>query len=145
MGIETSSFDDFLKAFLRGRSNPWGSWGAHVEFWLATDSAKTNRLLLVKYEDLRRDTEGVFRQVLQFLGVEARDEVVKDAIANNSLEAMRSKEDKARQEGWRPTARSDIRFINTGTVTGWREKLTTEQAKSIERHFARPLSELGYL
>jgi hypothetical protein len=99
----------------------------------------------VKYEDLRRDTEGLFRNILQFLGVTANEQLVRDAIANNSLEAMRSKEDKARQKGWRATARSDIRFINTGAVTGWRERLTAQQARSIEQRFARPLAELGYL
>lgn len=145
LGIETGDFDGFLEKFLKGRSNPWGSWGNHVEFWLTSESARDGRLLMVKFEDLRRDTERTFRKILDFLDASAGDDTVRRAIENNSLHNMRAKEDEARRQGWRPRARSDIRFINTGAVTGWREKLSREQATLIEREFGTTLAKLGYL
>ena len=144
-GIETGSFDDFLIDFVRGTSNPWGAWGDHVEYWLNSASARNGRLHLIKFEDLRSDTEGVFTRALAFLGVDSSGELVGKAIANNSLQQMRTKEDSARERGWRERARADIRFINTGSVAGWQDKLKPYQARLIEDRFGDALRQLNYL
>ena len=144
-GIETGSFDDFLIDFVRGTSNPWGAWGDHVEYWLNSASARNGRLHLIKFEDLRSDTEGVFTRALAFLGVDSSGELVGKAIAHNSLQQMRTKEDSARERGWRERARADIRFINTGSVAGWQDKLKPYQARLIEDRFGDALRRLNYL
>jgi hypothetical protein len=144
-GIETGSFDDFLIDFVKGTSNPWGAWGDHVDFWLNSPSARSGNLHLVKFEDLRSDTEGVFTRALEFLDAPSNRELVGIAIENNSLNRMRAKEDSARERGWRERARADIRFINTGSVAGWQEKLKPYQARLIEDRFGGALKRLGYL
>ncbi|MDQ3660315.1 MAG: sulfotransferase domain-containing protein [Actinomycetota bacterium] len=144
-GIEAGTFDDFLIDFVKGASNPWGAWGDHVEFWLNSSSARSGRLHLVKFEDLRSDTEGVFMRALEFLEAPSSRELVSTAIENNSLHRMRAKEDSARERGWRERARADIRFINTGSVAGWQEKLKPYQARLIEDRFGNALKKLGYL
>jgi hypothetical protein len=143
-GFYFGGFDGFVADFVAGRSNPWGSWADHVRYWRRSEAARNGHIHLVRYEDLRADTYSVFTGILDFLGVRARDDVVRKAVESNSLEGMRAKEDRAEREGWRRSARPDIRFINTGTVTGWRDKLTTAQARLIEQRFGDTLESLGY-
>jgi hypothetical protein len=143
--VYPGSFDAFVDDFISGRSNPWGSWGDHIDFWRNSECARNGRLHEVRYEDLRSDTENVFRRVLEFLEADVDAEAVRRAVESNSLEGMRTKEDRAKQEGWRPTVRDDIRFVNTGTTGGWRTKLSAEQAVRIEERFGPTMRSLGYL
>jgi Sulfotransferase domain len=138
------SFDRFVDDFVAGSSNPWGAWGDHVEYWRGSEPARNGHLLIVRYEDLRRDTESVYKGVLQWLGVEASDDLVRRTIAGNSLEGMRAKEDRAKEEGWRSNLRSDIRFVNTGSTGGWKQKLDAAQAAKIETRFGETMRSLGY-
>ena len=144
-GFFSGAFDAFVDAFVAGESNPWGSWGDHVDFWLGSEPARHGHLEVVRYEDLRRDTEAVFGRVLDFFDVSVDVDVVRAAIEHNSLEGMRAKEDQATQEGWRRSADHGIRFIGTGAVAGWREKLTPAQTAAVERRFGAQLARLGYL
>jgi hypothetical protein len=140
-----SSFDGFVSDFVRGRTNPWGSWADHVEFWRASAPARNDHLLIVRYEDMRLDTLAEFTRVLSWLGAEIDEQRVRATIESNSLEGMRAKEDEARERGWRQSTRSDIRFVNTGSVGDAREKLNPEQARLIEERFGPTLASLGYL
>jgi hypothetical protein len=71
--------------------------------------------------------------------------MVHRVVTNNSVKRMREKEDQARDKGWRASARSDIRFVDSGSVGGWSETLTDAQAATIERRFGPVLERLGYL
>ncbi|MBA2426551.1 MAG: sulfotransferase domain-containing protein [Actinobacteria bacterium] len=145
LGIEPGSFDRFVKDFVRGRSNPWGAWDRHATFWLDGQPARHNHLHVVKFEDLRLDTERTLAEVLRFLGTDPDPQMVHRVVTNNSVKRMREKEDQARDKGWRASARSDIRFVDSGSVGGWSETLTDAQAATIERRFGPVLERLGYL
>jgi hypothetical protein len=148
----------FLPDFLSGRSNPWGSWEHHVRAWLDSVAARNHHLRLVRFEDLRADTAKVVEGILLFLGEPRDPDVVHRAIAGNTIEAMQAKEDRRREEvtarvarretslmaGWR-AVRREIRFVNTGSVESWKEKLTPEQAELIERRWRPTLQRLGYI
>lgn len=143
-GYFAGSFDRFVGDFVDGRCNPWGSWGDHVEYWRHSEAARNGHLMVVRYEDLRSNTFEVFNEAVGFLGAKVDGDIVRRAIESNSLEGMRAKEDEAELEGRRRSARPDIRFINTGSVAGWRDKLTPDQAKLIEERFGQTLRSLDY-
>jgi hypothetical protein len=143
--VYPGTLDAFVEDFIKGRSNPWGSWGDHIDFWRNGECARKGLLHQVRYEDLRSDTENVFRGVLEFLEADVDAERVRAAIESNSLQGMRDKEDRAKQEGWRPTVRGDIRFVNTGTTAGWRTKLSPEQVTRLEERFGPTMQSLGYI
>ncbi|MBA2312815.1 MAG: sulfotransferase domain-containing protein [Actinobacteria bacterium] len=145
LGLEPGSLDRFIADFTRGRSNPWGPWDQHVQYWLASEPARLDHLHLIKFEDLRRDTVGTLRLALSFLGVEMTIEELRSVVDNNSVERMRTKEDDARERGWRSRARPDIRFVNQGRSEGWRNELNPQQIKAIETRFQPTLERLGYL
>jgi hypothetical protein len=142
-GFYAGSFERFFLEFLDGRTNPWGSWAGHVAYWRNSPAARNGHLQLVRYEDLRRDTHAVFSGVLDFLGVERDPDEVARAIAANSLEGMRAKEDESRRRRG-STQRGDMRFINTGSVKGWQDALTAEQLETLERRLGETMRSLGY-
>ena len=145
LGLEPGSLDRFIADFVRGKSNPWGSWDQHVLFWFASEPARCDHLHVIKFEDLKRDTVETLRLALSFLGAEMTSEELRLVVDNNSVERMRTKEDDARERGWRSRARSDIRFVNQGRPDGWRDELNPQQTEAIEARFQSTLERLGYL
>jgi len=133
MGWTTLEFGDYLLSFLRGEVNGYGAWHDHVEAWLRSPLAENGNLLVIRFEDMRRNTEENLGRVLDFLRVEADPQVVQEAIANNSVRRMRDKEDSSPQIpkiSRNPSTREDGRFIRRGSVGGWRERLTAAQTHS---------------
>jgi len=153
LGLFTGDLDAFIAAFLKGKVNGYGAWHRHVASWLdAAESGKV-QLLLVKYEDMRRNPEGKLKEIVKFLGVERDAAAIRDAVENNSLEKMRAKEDSARRstpkDGKAPLRTMENRsegnrFVREGKVAGWRDRLTPEQLALIEQHAGPTLVRLGY-
>lgn len=139
--VNPGDFNRFVKNFVRGKTNPWGSWDHHVTTWLDSEIASREELRLMKYEKLRNEPELALRDILRFLDLPVEDEVLRRAIANNSLEKMRDKEDRVPPG----KTRKDIRFVSTGHVAGWRESLSAEQASLIEQSFRANMLRLNYL
>jgi len=133
------SLDDFIKAFFRGKVHGFGAWPRHVTSWLDSPIAGTPNLLVLGYEDLRRDPEGQFKRISDFAGFQREPEAIRRAVANNSVDKMREKElaspRKASVRG---------RFIRSGKVQGWKEQLSPEQLQFIESKTEHILVRLGY-
>jgi Sulfotransferase domain len=146
--------DGYVEAFLKGKVNRFGSWQSHVASWLDSPLANDGNLLVVRYEDLRRDTENGLMEMLEFLGVPADRERVHRAVENNSLRAMREKEEKAKTSGAAMVKgtllrkhridREDARFVRNGSMGGWREKLSEKQIEMVDRYAAETLLRAGY-
>jgi Sulfotransferase domain len=143
-GLAPPTFDRFVDEFLRGRSNPWGRWDTHVYAWLESDAAKADHLLVVRFEKLRAAPEVEMTEVLQFLGAPGDPSVVARAVANNTLERMREKEEQAPTRAFAAGVRRDVRFVKEG-ATGWKDELSIAHAEAIERTFGDTMTRLGYL
>lgn len=151
LGIARPTFDLYLDEMLFGRKRH-GSWQHHVESWLDSPLAARGDLLFLQYEKLRQDSVNVFLELLDFLKVSRSRDAVERALAHNTLEQMREKEDRLyRQQNYSSVPRRPIkavrpggRFIRTGSVGGWRERLSREQLHLIELHAAHVLARLGY-
>ena len=131
--------DEFLKVFLYGKISGFGPWPRHISSWLNSPIAGTDKMLIVRFEDLRQNPAEGFRRMVDFLGVEVDDERIRKAIANNSVDKMREKE---RAEPQRASVKG--RFVREGSVQGWRSKLTPAQVQLIEHHTGGLLRTLGY-
>lgn len=134
-------FDEFLLGFLGqgSRVNGFGPWQKHAESWLNSPIAGTSNLLVVKYEDLRQNSEEWFGRIAEFLGVPVSRETVRRALENNSLNRMKEKEREAPQL---PTKKDS--FVRSGSVQGWKGKLTPSQIELVERYAGASLERLGY-
>ena len=139
LGWFKGGFDDYVKCFVRGTVDGYGSWQDHVSSWVNSPLARGGNLLVLRFEDLRRDTVETLSEICDFMAVEIERDVIKRAIDNNSLEKMREKEKRNPQRASR-----EGRFVRSGLVEGWRGKLSEEQIQMIERYAGEALSRLGY-
>lgn len=149
-----NSLDQYVHWFLSGKSVRYGSWQHHIDSWLNSPLAKRGDLLVVRYEDLRGNTETQLRAMLEFLEIEVTAAHIRKAIANNSIEKMRQKEDQITAN--RATSEKDVllkfhrkgsedaRFVRSGSVAGWRGRLTDEQLEEIDRKAGDALLRCGY-
>lgn len=135
----TKDLDHFVETFLFTRVSAYGPWQKNVTSWLDSPIAKNGNMMLVRYEDLRKDPVPLFVQMADFLGAKVSEEKIKEAVANNSIQKMRAKEDKE-------PVRASIggRFVRDGAVRGWLSKLSSEQVKLIEQYAGDTLLRLGY-
>ena len=151
LGIGRQNLDDYLEDFVNGRKRH-GSWQNHVQSWLDSPLARNGDLLVVRYEDLRQDSVEMFMKIADFLGMSRERNLVETAVANNSVQRMREKEDRLyKQENYSAVPSRPVksvqpggRFIRSGTMGGWQEKLSQEQLHVIEEHTANILLRLQY-
>jgi len=136
------ALDIFVPLFLKGEINTIGPWASHVRAWLDSPLAARGDLLLVRFEDMRRDTVATLTRVLEFLGVSVEERKIRNAVAANSVDRMRAKEDASRFLPQSPEESG--RFVRSASVGGWRSRLTEEQAKLVDHYAAAELKRLGY-
>jgi hypothetical protein len=150
--VSKGDIDSFLLSYLQGRALQMGSWQDHTRSWLESPLAKNGNLMVVRYEDLRKNPEEMVGQLLQFVGITPDARAIRRAIENNTLQQMRAKEDSAKKAGehsillGRRTAAVDevSRFVRKGAVAGWRGKLTDAQVKIFQQYAGDTLEAVGY-
>jgi hypothetical protein len=144
LGIVDPDIDKFLLAFLQGRNqaHPYGAWDRHLRAWLDGPLSHEGKLLVVKFEDLRRSPERELTRMLEFVHGPTGAETVSTALANNSVEQMRAKEVKSRKLYQSTTEVG--RFVRKGAVQGWRTVLTPAQLQLFEQYAGPELARAGY-
>jgi hypothetical protein len=134
------TFDEFFQLFLQGNSNGYGSWATHVRSWLESPLAETDNLMVVRFEDLKKQTESTLARILKFLGAEADAAQIKQAIAANTVARMQVKETKSPQL----VTLEGHRYIRSGSAGGWRANLSIAEADLIEQHCGEMFTRMGY-
>jgi hypothetical protein len=136
------SFKEFLPALLTGRVDGYGTWASHVESWLDA-SVGSGEILVVRYEELRTSPEELLLSMADFLGVEADQDRIRSAVANNSLERMREKQERARDSVFtdRDPASDFVRKGAVGDSASW---MDPEDEHLIARYAGATLERLGY-
>jgi hypothetical protein len=134
--------DDFTTGHLL--SAGWGTWGENVASWIYARGARPGFLLL-RYEDLKARPEQELKRIAEFLGILASPELIRTAIERSSADRMREME-KAEGKNWVTTKdkRSDIPFIRTASVGGWKSNLQAESVAKIEARWGHIMAQLGY-
>lgn len=140
-GYFAGSLTDFVDDFLSGAVNPWGAWDRHVQRWCAHQEDRTRPLLVVRYEDLRRDPAAGLARILGFLGDHSPPIRVQEIVAANDLASMRRSE----QDTSIPKIRQDLDFVGDGGVAGWRHQLPHDASARIAARFAETITRTGYV
>jgi hypothetical protein len=106
----------------------------------AAEIGRMPKLLVVRYEDLRADTKGALRRILEFLGQHPSDAELEDAVNFASIDNMRRMEIEnagkaGAQRSMKPgDARDPSSFkVRRGKVGGWHDYVTEEQAAAIDQ------------
>jgi len=149
--IEDSyALERFIGDFVAGTgpltSAGWGTWGENVASWAFARGARPGFLLL-QYEELKARPEQELRRIAEFLGIDASPELLQTALDRSSADRMREME-KTQTKDWGSTKykkkRSDIPFVRTASVGGWKTNLRTELVAKIEAAWGHIMAQLGY-
>ena len=133
------------------RTRVWtGTWGQNYHSWKSFKYQ--NRYLLIKYEDLIKDTEKSFLKILKFihklnnsnflLDKNKFDNVIKTTSFSNMQKLEKAKgfnESKIDNTG------KKIPFFNLGPKNDWKKILNLKIQKKIEDVFKEEMIELNYL
>ena len=135
---------EFVERFIAGKTGTYGSWGENVASWVAAKHGNPS-FLLIRYEDLLRETSGELSRLAAFVGLDASLERLNAAVRRSSAHHMRKLE-KQQSNLWSATrgTREEIPFVRTATSGGWRQSLPADSASRIEEAWAPLLSWLGY-
>lgn len=105
----------------------------------AKDLPRFNDLLMIRYEDLKADTEGQLARVLRFLGEAPSEAELADATQYASVDNMRRME---QENAGRPSANTRLKpadasdpstfKVRRAKVGGWRDYVTEDQAKALD-------------
>lgn len=119
------------------------SWEEHVRGWLRHKSDP--RLLIIRYEDMHRDKEGVLRRVLDFSGVSYTQAGIEHALANSEFKRMRALEESHGLGGTVAAGGNGARFMRKGTSGGWREDLSAEELEVLRQNYEPLAHEFGFV
>lgn len=113
-------------------------WSANVASWLDQRDLPVH---MIRYENLKRDTATTLHTALNAIGLGFTMEAVARAAALCAFERLQARE---RESGFIEASDSGAAFFRRGLVGGWRDELTAEQVRRLERVHASMMTRLGY-
>jgi len=138
--------DRYVDDFICGRlvSADWGTWRENVASWVYTRGQEKD-FLLVRYEDLQDDAVSELGRIAHFLGADASDSNLRQAVELSSADRMRKLE-KQEQDNWIATKnrRKDIPFVGKAQSGGWKTNLPAECVQQMESAWGDVMNHLGY-
>ena len=145
MIAEDANMDEFIRGFVNGRYNNFGTWGENVISWLAIRGNDKDNFLLVKYEDLKSNTEIEVNRIIKFLRLNLNEDDVQKTIKLSSFETMRQLEEK-QQSKTNVLKRTDLSkpFIRSGKSDEWKNCFSNNELSLIYSHFRHIMEDLGY-
>lgn len=116
-----------------------GTWSDHVKSWTRE---RAFPLVTVRYEDMKADPAGAFREILRRLGAPIDEARLERAVEFSSFGELRRQEDKA---GFRERSRHAERFFRSGEAGQWAEKLPEKLVERISTEHGTVMKRFGYL
>ena len=132
----------------RGKTHV-GSWSSHYNVW--KEFKKTNRYLLVKYEDLISDTKTQFLRMLNFIYILGNakhtidQEKLNNAINTTTFENLQNMEKSTSFHEAKKINNKYVTFFKYGPKNDWKQMLPKKISQNLELEFKTEMKELGYL
>jgi hypothetical protein len=136
--------DEFITSFIAGDVCPYGSWGEHVGSWTGARAGDPN-FIVVRYEDLLRQTYRELNRIASLLQIKATPELLKTAVERSTASQMRKMEEQE-SRSWASTrdTRQDIPFIRAATDGQWQSVLSPSSVQRIEAAWGHLILIFGY-
>ena len=115
-------------------------WHEHVEAWTANPHGA--ELLVLRYEEMRREPVRELGRLMAFAGLEVAPEVLAAAVANASFERQKQREAKL---GWETKEwPKDRPFVRRGAVGSFRDEMPPEALALFLAEAGATLQKFGY-
>jgi len=109
------------------------SWCEHQDRnFKVTNNRKSNMQIMIKYEDLRKDTFSEIKKIYNFLQVNVNDDDIRKIIKKNDYDSI---PDSRKGQG---------KFVRSGLVGGWKNNFDEEEQKIMNSIMEDTLTKLGY-
>lgn len=116
-----------------------GSWSDHVNSWA---NFPKNKLLVVRYEDMKLRTQETFTEIVRFVNLKHSDTEIADALDKSKISRLQKIED---EKGFREKMEKAQRFFRKGIIGSWREELSEEQVNQIIEDHRALMLKYNYL
>ena len=115
-----------------------------MNMWEKEMSRRPNDFLLIRYEDMKKDTYKELKKVTSFLGMETDDYIIKEAVKFGSIDNMRNieksdifKDNRLRAKN--PKDKESYK-VRKGKVGGYKDYLTKEDIEYIKKRISLNLN-----
>ena len=119
-----------------------GSWSDHYKSW---KNFKSCKILIIKYEDMIVDELNTFKKIINYLNkidnTNFDDEKLKKALKQTQFKELQKIE---KNEGFSEKGQGEF-FFRKGKIGVWKDEVSNDIIKQIEKQFGKEMSELGYL
>ena len=119
-----------------------GTWSDHYNSW---KNYKGKKIIIIKYEDLISKSYETFSKIIKYLSnidkIVFDEKKIKFSIEQTNFQNLRKLEEK---EGFSEKGKGNF-FFRKGKIGSWKEELSNDLVKIIEKKFKKEMLELGYL
>ena len=128
----------YFHAWLDGDGYPAWPFFSNVQSWF--DVRELPNVLLLHFNELKRDLPGVVRQVASFLDITVNEQVFPQMVEHCTFDYMKTHADRLMPHMAQGMAGGGQRFIHKGTNGRWREILGPADIAKYEAVAARELT-----
>lgn len=134
-----------------------GTWEEHFELFLNNDvgfgpyfdhvlpwwqaSQKDNRILFLKYEDMKHDHAGNVAKIASFLDLQADPQLIDTVVTLSSFKSMTSNENT--NFDWVPQKADKPKHFRKGDIGDWRNHFSPEQSQRLDALFMEKMKGTG--
>tara|TARA_B100001540_G_scaffold303732_1_gene312671 strand:+ start:47 stop:928 length:882 start_codon:yes stop_codon:yes gene_type:complete len=119
------------------------SWNTHFNSWKNLKVPK----MIIRFEDLIEKKEAVLKKIISFfsaqyeISIDNVDIKIENILRTTDFNFMKNLEEKF---GFKE-ALNHTKFFNVGKKNQWKDRLTLQQAKKIEKNFKKEMEYFNYL
>ncbi len=135
---EEKDLSSFIDDFIVGAVDRYGPWDRHVGGWAGAMKGDPN-FHLVKYEDLKKNTESLLQEIADFLNIPRDKDLIERAISGSSMSAMKQAERETLNVGKR-----EIPFVREGKTSSWENEIPKESLDKLCQKFGPVMGLFGY-
>lgn len=139
--VEELKWEDFISWFLSGQL-AYGDYFDHVLSWWA--HRDEDNVMILKYEDMKRDLHHSIQQISKFMGVDLPSGVIDKIAKMSTFSNMRK--DPGANYTWTSEHRrapGAAPFMRKGQVGNWKEHFTPEQSEACDVIYDKKFKSVG--
>ena len=134
LGKFQGSFPEFVGMYKEGRLQDWFDW--NLGWWKYREYPN---ILFVKYEEMKRGLPGQVRRIMEYLNLDASDDIVFRVCQNASFQQMR--EDISKSEFFKSLVDDSVSpFMRKGQVGDWKTHFTPQINDYIDHLYSERLA-----
>lgn len=138
---ELDKFDGtFREFYFTKRDREVGTWSEHI--FKAFDYKKKypDKILFIKYEDLKKDEVNTFKKVIDFLGYDIDDDQLSFSLKSTTFKNLK----KMQGDNGVEIEGKKVNFFRKGTIGNWKEYFDDEIEKDFYENSKKCLETFDY-